>query len=145
MGEPEIGLRLIVAAFATWRVAHLLAFEDGPFNALARLRAAAGRFGGVLDCFYCLSLWVAALLALWVTASPVAWVCVMLAISGAACLLHRVTGPPVVMQTLSDGEAHGMLRTEARGGGEFGPARELPPGGANPAADTETHGRSGTD
>ena len=124
MGEQEIGLRFIVVTFATWRVAHLLAFEDGPFALIARLRAAAGRFGGVLDCFYCLSLWVAAPFALWVSTSLVAWVCVTLATSGAACLLHRLTGPPVVMQPLSEGEAHGMLRTEAGGGGELDPARE---------------------
>jgi hypothetical protein len=99
VGEQEIGFRFIVATLATWRVAHLLAFEDGPFAIVARLRAAAGRFGGVLDCFYCLSLWVAAPVALWVSASPVAWMCVTLATSGAACLLHRLTGPPAYRLT----------------------------------------------
>ena len=139
MDEPGIGLRFIVAALATWRVAHLLAFEDGPFAFVARLRKAAGRFGGVLDCFYCLSLWVAAPLALWVSTSPVAWVCVTLGASGAACLVDRLTGHPVVMQPLSEGEADGMLRTEARGGGELDSARE-PPGGA--AASLENRDRS---
>jgi Protein of unknown function (DUF1360) len=53
--------RLILAILATWRITHLLFTEDGPWDVLVRLRAAAGRsvFGSLLDCFYCLSLWVA--------------------------------------------------------------------------------------
>jgi len=129
MEEPADGLRFVVAALAAWRVAHLLAYEDGPFAVVARLRAAAGRFGSLLDCFQCLSLWVAAPLALWVTtASLLAWACVTLGLSGAACLLQRLGAPPVVMQPLPPGELgsmeeaqgkenpHGMLRTDAGGG-----------------------------
>jgi hypothetical protein len=36
----------VVGALATWRVSHLLHAEDGPWNAVVRLRAAAG--GGFL-------------------------------------------------------------------------------------------------
>jgi hypothetical protein len=142
VGELEVGLRFTVAVLATWRVAHLLAFEDGPFDAIARLRAAAGRFGGVLDCFFCLSLWVAAPLALWVTDSLLAWVCVALATSGGACLLHRLSSPPVVMQPFSEGATNGMLRTEASGGSGFEPARELPPADGHAAAGDPDPNRS---
>lgn len=57
---------LVVGALATWRVAHLLYAEDGPWNAVVRLRAAAGSgfLGEMMDCFYCLSLWVAAPIAI---------------------------------------------------------------------------------
>ena len=60
-----------------------------------RLRARLGRSqaGELMDCFYCLSLWTAAPLALTVARrrrdAPIAW----LALSGAACLLQRTTSP----------------------------------------------------
>jgi hypothetical protein len=136
MSEPDFGLRFTLATLATWRVAHLLAFEDGPWALVARLRAAAGRLGGVLECFYCLSLWVAAPLALWVTASAIAWPCVVLALSGGACLLHRLTLTPVVMQPLAQGDGHGMLRTEPADTSELDAARTVPGGAAaSPATD----------
>jgi hypothetical protein len=67
--------------------------EDGPANAIARWRAAAGdgELGELMDCFYCLSLWAAAPLAFAVSGrrreTPLVW----LALSGAACLLERTT------------------------------------------------------
>lgn len=55
----------VVVALAVWRVTHLLAREDAPGQVLARLRARlSGRWAGLMDCFHCLSLWVAAPLAL---------------------------------------------------------------------------------
>jgi len=86
-------LRFVLAALATWRVTHLLAQEDGPADVVVRLRAAvgAGRLGGLMDCFQCLSVWVAAPVSLTVTGwrrpDPVTW----LAVSGAACLLELAT------------------------------------------------------
>jgi Protein of unknown function (DUF1360) len=94
--------RFVLATFATWRVTHLLAEEDGPADVVVRLRRRAGSSwaGDLLDCFYCLSVWVAvpfgiglALLAgprSWrgrLRAAPV-W---CLAVSGAACLLEQAT------------------------------------------------------
>ena len=85
--------RFLVASLATWRVTHLLAEEDGPANVVLRLRvrAGTGRLGGLMDCFGCLSLWVAAPISVTVSRRrrdlPLTW----LALSGAACLLERVT------------------------------------------------------
>jgi len=85
--------RFGLAALATWRLAHLLAEEDGPGGAVVELRSRAGdgMLGELLDCFYCLSIWVAAPTALTVTRDrrrlPLVW----LALSGAACLLERAT------------------------------------------------------
>ena len=104
-------LRLVIAALATWRVTHMLAREDGPFDAVAKLRAALGKAGRALDCFYCLSLWVSAPVALLVTDSLRAWILVWLALSGAACLINRVTEAPLIMQS-SQGDENGMLWTE---------------------------------
>ena len=88
-GSP---LGFALAALATWRVTHLVAREDGPADAVVRIRAQAGDglAGQLMDCFYCLSMWVAAPLALRLARRPgdraVAW----LAVSGAACLLERM-------------------------------------------------------
>ena len=59
-------LRLILAVLATWRLSRLVAFEDGPWDAVARLRRLTGdgMLGHLMDCPYCLSLWFAAPAAL---------------------------------------------------------------------------------
>jgi hypothetical protein len=84
------GFGFALASLACWRVTHLLAFEDGPFGAVARLRQAAARFTGVFDCFYCLSLWVAAPLALLLGQTWLRTALLWLAISAAAILVERV-------------------------------------------------------
>jgi uncharacterized protein DUF1360 len=95
MTSHEIAGRFALASLATWRVAHLLAEEDGPFDAVVWLRARAGSgpLGDLMDCFYCLSLWVAAPLSATTGRRardlPLTW----LALSGAACLLERATAP----------------------------------------------------
>jgi hypothetical protein len=45
----------IIASLAVWRLTHLLAKEDGPFDIifLMRQKAGAGFFGSLLNCFYC--------------------------------------------------------------------------------------------
>lgn len=93
----EFAIRFGLAALAVWRLTHLLAVEDGPGNAVAGLRAKLGDtfWGRLMDCFYCLSLWIAAPLAPFVGRSPGETALVWLALSGAACLLERATAAPV--------------------------------------------------
>ena len=117
MRESEIWLRFVLAVLATWRVTHLLASEDGPADVIARFRALLGRgmAGNLMDCFHCLSLWIAAPAALFVTRQLLDWLLVWLALSGAACLLERLGREPVVMEPVlqsSEGEAHHVLRSE---------------------------------
>lgn len=54
------GLAGLVGALATWRVSRLLVHEDGPGQAVVRLRRAvdATPLAGVMDCFACTSVWV---------------------------------------------------------------------------------------
>jgi hypothetical protein len=54
--------RFALGVMAVWRITHLLNAEDGPGHVVARLRlkAGTGLWGGLLDCFHCLSLWTAA-------------------------------------------------------------------------------------
>ena len=53
---------LILGVLAVWRITHLLNAEDGPRDLFVwlRRRAGDGFWSGLLDCFYCLSLWIAA-------------------------------------------------------------------------------------
>jgi hypothetical protein len=104
MGDSATWMRFVAAALATWRVSHLIAFEDGPWDAIARTRrwVGGGFFGRLMDCFYCVSLWVAAPLVL---LFGVRWqdaIMLWLAISGAACLLDRIGHDPVTIKTLDE-------------------------------------------
>ncbi len=122
---PGFWPRALLAALATWRLTHLLALEDGPFDLVLRLRRSLGPAGAVLDCFYCLSLWVAAPLALVIARDPAGWCGAWVALSGAACLAQRATQPPIVIDEMK-GAGDGLLRTEA--------LRDEPAGGAGDAA-----------
>ena len=84
---------LIIGVLSVWRVTHLLVAEDGPGQILVKLRRRAGEgfFASLLDCFYCLSLWIAA---------PLAWLLgqgwkerglLWLSLSAGAILLERAT------------------------------------------------------
>lgn len=110
--------RLVLAVLATWRITHLLTSEDGPADTVVRLRSLLGNglLGQLMDCFYCLSLWVAAPFALFLSNAPLDWLVGWLGLSGAACLIERVSQvPPIMVKTtaLSQGEVDGMLRPEA--------------------------------
>jgi hypothetical protein len=107
---------LTLATLAAWRVTHLLAHEDGPFDILVRLRAILGSsfVGRLMDCFQCLSLWVSAPLAVWVGRGISETFVTWLAISGAACLLERLTANPLVMHPLPEDGFNGLLRPETR-------------------------------
>jgi Protein of unknown function (DUF1360) len=113
-------LRFFLAVLATWRMTHLLASEDGPADIIVRFRALLGQsiFGKLMDCFNCLSLWIAALAALFVSRRPVEWFVCWFALSGGACLLERMGQEPFLIQPMSrsaEGDIHHVLRPEAIG------------------------------
>ena len=83
---------LLVGVLAVWRVTHLLQAEDGPWNVSVRLRRAAGKgfWGRLLDCFSCLSLWVAAAVALLLAGGTTQAILLWLALSGGAIVLNRL-------------------------------------------------------
>ena len=112
-------LSLVLAVLATWRVTHLLASEDGPGDVIFRLRRGLGDgvLGKMMDCFNCLSLWIAVPFALFVTREPLEWPVVWLAISGGACLLERLVREPVLVQPAPQGfqgDPDHVLWTETR-------------------------------
>lgn len=86
-------LRFGLAALATWRVTHLLVNEDGPADAIVRVREKLGdsQLGALMDCFKCASMWVALPLAFFAARKPAGRAVAWLALSGAACLIEDIT------------------------------------------------------
>ena len=86
-------LYLALSVFAVWRLTHLLGKEDGPFDIIFLIREKAGKsfLGKLMDCFYCLSIWIALPFGIWLGQNWVEKVLVWLALSGAACLLEQAT------------------------------------------------------
>ena len=84
-------LRLLLVTLAVWRVTHLIVNEDGPWDVITRIRRRAGDgfWGGLMDCFYCASLWVSAAASFAVATTWSDRLACWLAVSGAACLLER--------------------------------------------------------
>jgi Protein of unknown function (DUF1360) len=97
-------IRFVLAALATWRVSHLVVSEDGPWDVLARLRQRLGHsvLGRLMDCFGCVSIWVAALMSFFVFHMSAEWFVCWLALSGAAFLLERAQPEPVVIERIAD-------------------------------------------
>ena len=120
MNPVWFSIDFLLAVLATWRVTHLLAEEDGPWDAIYKMRAALGEsvLGSLMDCFKCLSLWVAVPAAFFVTRTPAMWFVVWLAISGAVCLLQRLAAERAGMQENparpdnSEGDLNHVLWTE---------------------------------
>ena len=84
-------LNFMLSLFASWRITHLLSHEDGPFDVIYLLRKQLGQsfFGSLLDCFYCLSIWVTLPFGLWMGRDAVEKFLCWFALSGAACVLQK--------------------------------------------------------
>jgi len=93
MPDLSIEMQYVICVLAVWRLTHLLVAEDGPWDFVFLLRKKLGNSvaGRAMDCFYCLSIWIAVPFALlisvhWSTRT-ISW----LALSGAASLLEQFT------------------------------------------------------
>lgn len=85
-------LRITLASLAIWRLTHLLHVEDGPAGIFSACRNWLRRMSlsGATDCFYCLSLWVAAPFAMALGSRWEERLMLWLALSGAAILANRL-------------------------------------------------------
>lgn len=83
----------VLTTLAVWRITHLLAKEDGPFDIifLIRKKTGSGFFGRLLDCFYCVSIWVALPFGLLQHVSLPMKLLYWAALSGGACILEQAT------------------------------------------------------
>lgn len=103
---PLSPLDAVVAALATWRISHMLLYENGPFRAIRRARVMLGVTyyddGDVVasskyeitTCIWCISVWVGAVVgALWLLAPMwTYWVVLPLALSACAVIVSRLMG-----------------------------------------------------
>ena len=81
-------LDFIILAIAAWRLSYMVTKEQGPFRGFFIARE---KWGGVLDCIYCISVWIAALCAiLWYF--NLTLILYPFAISGLAMMLRSYTG-----------------------------------------------------
>ena len=82
-----------IALLGVWRVTHLLNAEDGPGDSVVWLRKAVGNgfWGKLLDCFYCLSLWIAAPFAVAIGGNWSERLLLWPALSGGVILVERLT------------------------------------------------------
>ena len=82
---------LILGILCVWRITHLLQAEDGPWDIMIRVRRAAGNgfWGSLLDCFYCLSLWISVPLAFTLGETPIERLLLWPALSAGAILAER--------------------------------------------------------
>jgi hypothetical protein len=85
--------QLALGMLSVWRVTHLLYAEDGPWDLFVRLRQHAGEgfWGKLLDCFYCLSVWIAAPFAICLGERLGERIFLWPALSAGAILLERIT------------------------------------------------------
>lgn len=95
----------VVAALATYRIAMLITWDNGPWDIFERLREAAGAYeydqdkrpaslvGKLVTCPYCVGVWAGAFCALLlVTFHPVAYLFLLaLGLAGVQCALTRIT------------------------------------------------------
>ncbi len=86
-------MEFLVATLAVWRLAHLFSQEDGPFDWIFKLRKVLGQgfLGSLMDCFYCLSIWIAIPFAVYLGGNYLEMGILGLALSGGASLLFKAT------------------------------------------------------
>jgi hypothetical protein len=110
---------LVIGTLGVWRLTHLLNAEDGPWDVCVTLRRIAGDgvAGQALDCFYCLSLWVSAPLAIVIGSNGIERILLWLALSAGAIFLERLAPPETLSAPPAPYVEHGggneLLRKEA--------------------------------
>lgn len=83
-------LLFVLAVLATYRLSHMIAREDGPFDVFAILREKIGQgnwIGRGLHCVLCISFWLSLPAAL-LTGLP--WLLGWFGIAGAVMVLHLI-------------------------------------------------------
>ena len=112
----------LLGILSVWRITHLLHAEDGPWDVVVRLRRMAGEgfWGQLLDCFYCLSVWIAAPFAIVLGRKPGERFLLWTALSAGAILVESVRdrrygeAPALFIEDSED--EYAMLRQEEEEG-----------------------------
>jgi hypothetical protein len=90
-------MELIIILLAVWRLTHLIQAEDGPFDLIYKLRELAGNsvIGKLMDCFYCLSIWISLIPGIYYGNSIINKILLTLSFSGGAIILEKLTNKNV--------------------------------------------------
>ena len=85
--------KYFILVIVTWRVTHLISNEDGPFEIIFKLRQIAGNsfFGKLMDCFYCLSIWIGFLLSIYISNQAIEIIFFTLYFSGTSIIIEKLT------------------------------------------------------
>lgn len=85
--------KYLIVVIVVWRLTHLISSEDGPFDLIIKIRKIAGNsfFGKLMDCFYCLSIWIGLLCGFYVSNDWKEIILLTLFYSGASILLEKFT------------------------------------------------------
>ena len=107
---------LVLGVLAVWRLTHLFYGEDGPWKLFVKLRhwLGEGFWGSLLDCFYCLSLWMALPFAYFLGQGWKHRLLLWPALSAGAILLERLTSKPELNTSVcysEDEEKEHVLRS----------------------------------
>lgn len=110
----------MLGVLSVWRLAHLFYAEDGPWDLLVwfRSRAGYGVFGSLLDCFFCLSLWIAVPFVFLIGGNWRQRILLWPALSAGAILINRIASPEQRASTVQyfedEEEQHVVLRPEEK-------------------------------
>jgi hypothetical protein len=107
--QTGVWFRFVISALAVWRLTHLLAAEDGPWDIIVSIRRRVGNsnLGSLMDCFNCLSIWISIPFAFYVIDGWQARMIVWLALSGLASLANRMGATekaPIIFEALGPTE-----------------------------------------
>jgi len=82
----------LISVLSVWRVTHLIQAEDGPFDVIYKLRKLAGNsfFGSLMDCFFCLSIWVALPIGIYFGNNWMEKILLVFSLSAAAIFLEQI-------------------------------------------------------
>lgn len=85
--------KYVLLVIVVWRVTHLIGAEDGPFDIIISLRKLLGNsfFGKLMDCFYCLSVWIGLAVAGYAGKNVQEIIILCLYYSGASILIEKLT------------------------------------------------------
>ena len=107
---------LVLGILCVWRITHLLQAEDGPWDLIVRIRKRLGAsiLGRLMDCFYCLSLWIAVPFAILLGETITEILMLWPSFSAGAILLERISNrdqEAITAHYIEDEEdPDGMLR-----------------------------------
>ncbi|WP_348797066.1 DUF1360 domain-containing protein [Flavobacterium adhaerens] len=85
--------KYFIIVIVVWRLTHLICLEDGPFDVIFKIRKMAGNtfLGRLMDCFYCLSIWIGLICAYFLSGIWQEILILTLYYSGASILLEKFT------------------------------------------------------